>query len=59
MYYHVFYSEEGMPDSLDLRTLNMVTDVKMQGSCGSCWAFAAVAVVEGAFTRETGEILIS
>ena len=34
------------PARYDLRTLNKLTPVKDQGSCGSCWAFATTASME-------------
>lgn len=45
------------PDDTDyfsLRCSNQVSDVQYQGLCGSCYAFAAVGTMEGAFNRKTG-----
>lgn len=45
-----------VPDNLDWRTKNIVTPVKDQGQCGSCWAFAATEVLESAYALKTGDL---
>jgi len=49
-----------LPDSVDWRTASppIVSDVKDQGGCGSCWAFATTEEVESAVAQATGQLLI-
>lgn len=42
-----------LPSSVDWREKGVVTPVKNQGSCGSCWAFASIETVESAYAIET------
>jgi len=48
-------STEGLPDSVDWRTKSgVVTPVKDQGGCGSCWAFSTVETLESHLAIATG-----
>ena len=46
-----------IPDSIDWVAKGAVNAVQDQGQCGSCWAFSAVAAMEGAHFVKSGELL--
>jgi len=47
----------GNPESIDWREKKVVTPVKNQGGCGSCWAFSATESVESAYAIASGKLL--
>jgi len=45
------------PTEVDWTTKGVVAGVKNQGSCGSCWAFSAIAAMESAYAIKTGQVI--
>ena len=45
-----------IPASWDWRSYGVVSPVKNQGSCGYCWAFSAIANIEGLYARKYGTL---
>ncbi|XBI49241.1 hypothetical protein VPH35_112838 [Triticum aestivum] len=60
---HKFYlryenvSFDALPATVDWRTKGAVTPIKDQGGCGCCWAFSAVAAMEGVIKLKTGKLI--
>ncbi|PRQ50111.1 putative fruit bromelain [Rosa chinensis] len=51
------YENASVPATMDWRQKGAVTPVKDQGQCGSCWAFSAVAAMEGITQLTTGKLI--
>ncbi|KAK0580023.1 hypothetical protein LWI29_035232 [Acer saccharum] len=51
------YENVTAPASMDWRKKGAVTPIKDQGQCGCCWAFSAVAAMEGINQLSTGKLI--
>jgi cathepsin H len=48
-------TDENLPETKDWRDCGIVSPVKDQGSCGSCWAFSTSGTFESHYAIQTGK----
>ncbi|MFO7890325.1 MAG: C1 family peptidase [bacterium] len=46
-----YTEEEMLPSVYDLRSYNLITSVKNQGNCGTCWSFASLGSIESRWLK--------
>ncbi|KAL6227932.1 PREDICTED: senescence-specific cysteine protease SAG39-like [Fragaria vesca subsp. vesca] len=51
------YENVTVPATMDWRSKGAVTPIKNQGQCGCCWAFSAVAAMEGITQLTMGKLI--
>ncbi|VDK63359.1 unnamed protein product [Onchocerca ochengi] len=55
--FFTYNNSEALPKRVDWRNSGIVTPVKAQGLCGSCYAFASAAALEAYHKRKTGRLV--